>query len=44
MNKDGSMNVFWYDAHFDEYNNDGTVILFGKCYDPKTDKHMSIGI
>lgn len=45
LNKEGNLNVFWYDAHFEEYNNtDGTVLIFGKCFDPMQNKYMSIAV
>ena len=45
LNSDGSLNVFWYDAHYEEYNNsDGTVILFGKAFDHLTKKYVSVSI
>ena len=31
LNPDGSLTFFWYDAHFDEFANDGIVYMFGKC-------------
>lgn len=36
LDSNGHLSVFWYDAHYEEYGGDGTVLLFGKCFDPKT--------
>lgn len=45
LNADRTLNIFWYDAHYEEYNNpDGTVILFGKCYDPLLKKYVSVSV
>lgn len=42
------MQVFWYDAHIEEQmygnSNNGTVILFGKCFDASSGKYLSVGV
>lgn len=43
LNDDGSLSIFWYDAH-EEFAGDGTVYIFGKCYDQKVKKFMSISL
>lgn len=45
VNEDRSLNVFWFDAHYEEFNNpDGTVILFGKAFDPLLKKYVSVSL
>ena len=34
LNEDGTLSIFWYDV-YEEYNDNGVVYLFGKCYDNK---------
>ncbi len=41
LNQDGSLSIFWYDAH-EEYGDHGVVYLFGKCYNDKTRKFSSV--
>ena len=42
--KDNSINMFWYDAIEESFNNKPNVILFGKIYEPQSNSFLSISV